>query len=90
MRTVRHVAVALALLAALSAQGQELMSRRTEHMNLVYYDKAHEYLTYHLARSFENSLAFHRKLFDYTPSEPVVILMQDFGDYGQGGTTTVP
>lgn len=90
MRTVRHVAVALALFTALAGQGQELMSRRTEHMNLVYYDKAHEYLTYHLARSFENSLAFHRKLFDYTPSEPVVILMQDFGDYGHGGTSTIP
>jgi hypothetical protein len=89
-RSVRHFAVVLTLLVAFAARGQELMSRRTENLNLVYYDKAHEYLTYHLARSFENSLAFHRKLFDYTPSEPVVVLMQDFGDYGHGGTSTVP
>ena len=90
MRYLRHAAVAIALFTTLSATAQELMSRRTENLNLVYYDKAHEYLTYHLARSFENSLAFHRHLFGYTPSEPVLILMQDFGDYGHGGTSTIP
>ncbi|HVS33099.1 MAG TPA: hypothetical protein VMS98_16755 [Thermoanaerobaculia bacterium] len=87
-RTV--IAIAVALSVASSADAQELKSRRTEHLNLVYYDDAHEYLTYHLTRSFENSLAFHRRLFDYTPSEPVLLLMQDFGDYGHGGTSTIP
>lgn len=82
--------VAVALLASLPVGAQELLSRRTQYLNLVYYDKAHEYLSYHLARAYENSLAFHRKLFDYTPSQPVLILMQDFGDYGHGGTSTVP
>ncbi len=72
------------------AAAQQLYSLRTQDLDLVYYDKAHEYLTYHLARSFENSLAFHKKLFDYTPTEPVAILMQDFGDFGHGGTSTVP
>ena len=67
---------------ALAAGAQQLESRRTRDLDLIYYDKAHEYLSYHLARSFENSLAFHRKLFGYDPSDPVVILMQDFGDYG--------
>jgi hypothetical protein len=77
-------------LLALPLPAQELDSRRTRDLDLIYYDKAHEYLSYHLARSFENSLAFDKKLFGYTPSEPVVILMQDFGDYGHGGTSTVP
>jgi len=79
----------LALLSA-PAIGQQLQSRQTEHLNLVYYDKSHEYLSYHLARCFENSLTFHRNLFHYTPTEPVMLLMQDFGDYGHGGTSTVP
>lgn len=73
-----------------SVGAQDLQSRQTEYLNLVYYDKAHEYLSYHLARCFENSLAFHRNLFHYTPTEPVVMLLQDFGDYGHGGTSTVP
>lgn len=87
---LRYAALLAVLLTATTAGAQQLMSRRTENLNLIYYDKSHEYLTYHLARSFENSLQFHRKLFDYTPSEPVVILMQDFGDYGHGGTSTIP
>jgi len=82
--------VSLTFAVTLAAQAQHLDSRRTRDLDLVYYDKAHEYLSYHLARSFENSLAFDKKLFGYTPSEPVVILMQDFGDYGHGGTSTVP
>jgi hypothetical protein len=82
--------IVLCLLLALPLAGQQLYSRRTKDLDLVYYDKAHEYLSYHLARSFENSLNFHKKLFDYTPSEPVMVLMQDFGDYGHGGTSTVP
>jgi hypothetical protein len=87
-RLAAVVSLALAMVAPVAAQ--ELYSRRTRDLDLVYYDKAHEYLSFHLARSFENSLAFHRRLFDYTPSEPVVMLMQDFGDYGHGGTSTVP
>ncbi len=86
---VKGVVILLLLLSTV-AQSQELRTRQTRDLDLVYYDKAHEYLTYHLARSFENSLNFDKKLFDYTPSEPVVILMQDFGDYGHGGTSTVP
>ncbi|MGZ8850480.1 MAG: YncE family protein [Thermoanaerobaculia bacterium] len=91
MRSKRSVITAVAILTtALTAGAQELLTRRTKDLDLVYYDKAHQYLTYHLVRSFENSLAFHEKLFDYKPSEPVVILMQDFADYGHGGTSTVP
>ena len=90
MKPVR-IAVCLLLLmvAALPASGQ-LYRRQTEFLDLIYYDKSHQYLTYHLTRSFENSLRFHRELFDYTPSEPIVLLFQDFGDYGHGGTSTVP
>ena len=84
----RFVRAAILLIAVAFPLHAELHSRRTDNLNLVYYDKAHEYLTFHLARSFENSLAFHRKLFDYTPTEPVAILFQDFGDYGHGGTST--
>ncbi|MEO8216178.1 MAG: hypothetical protein ABI718_03760 [Acidobacteriota bacterium] len=88
--TVRLLIVLCGLFGAAAAEAQELHSRRTPDLNLVYYDKAHEYLSFHLARSFENSLAFHEKLFDYTPTEPVLVLMQDFGDFGHGGTSTVP
>ena len=35
-------------------------------------------------------MEFHKKLFDYTPSEKITVLIQDFGDYGNGGATAIP
>ena len=64
----RFVRAAVLLIAVAIPLQAELYSRRTNQLNLIYYDKAHEYLSYHLTRCFENSLAFHRALFDYTPS----------------------
>ncbi len=90
MRLMRLCLLPVVLVLGHPMAAQQLYSRRTEQLNLIYYDKSHEYITYHLTRSFENSLAFHRRLFDYTPTEPIVILEQDFGDYGHGGTSTVP
>ena len=40
----------------------ELFSYETEFLKLIYYTKDHEYLVPHLARCFENSLAFHRNV----------------------------
>ncbi|MCU0643867.1 MAG: hypothetical protein MUC94_06365 [bacterium] len=67
-----------------------LYSLRTKNLRLIYYDKHHSYLLPHTARCFENSLKFHRALFNYTPSEEVTILFQDFNDYGSAGTSTIP
>lgn len=87
-----RVAASLAavLAATQAAAGVELWHYDTEYLRAIYYAKEHEPLVPHLARSFENSLGFHRKLFGWTPSEPIVVLLQDFGDYGHGGTSTVP
>ncbi|MBP7147582.1 MAG: PD40 domain-containing protein [Acidobacteria bacterium] len=97
-RTAGRLAVALgvavACVAAAAAaepeRGLHLYSYDTEFLKVVYYSKDHEYLVPHLVRCFENSLRFHRQLFDYTPSEKIVVLLHDFGDYGHGGTSTVP
>ena len=69
---------------------QQLHSNRTEYLDLVDYSAAHEYLTGHVIRCFENSMSFHRRLFDYTPTEPVTVLLEDWGDFGFGGTRTLP
>ncbi|MBN1154296.1 PD40 domain-containing protein [candidate division KSB1 bacterium] len=67
-----------------------LYSLQTKNLRLVYYDQSHSYLLPHMARCFENSLRFHRALFNYTPTEEVTILVQDFNDYGSAGTNTIP
>jgi hypothetical protein len=68
----------------------QFYSLETKNLRLIYYTKAHEYIVPHLARSFENALSFHSKLFDYVPSEKVSLILQDFGDYASGGANTVP
>lgn len=68
----------------------QLSALETEHLRLVYFSKGHEYLVPHVARCFEIALDFHSRLFEYTPSEPVTVLIQDFGDFGNGGATGVP
>lgn len=70
--------------------GLGLKTLQTKDLRLIYYDDEHEYVIPHLARCFENSMGFHRRLFDYTPSEPVTVLLQDFDDYGFAGASTLP
>ena len=62
----------------------------TPDLRLVYYDEEHSYVLSHLARCFENTMGYYRDFFDYEPSEPVTILLQDFDDYGYAGTSTIP
>jgi hypothetical protein len=78
----------LPLVAA--APASKLYIQATDHIELMYYSPAHEYLVTHLIRSYENALAFERGLFHYTPSGKVRVLLEDFGDYGHGAAASVP
>ena len=76
-----------------SLQGEihaQFYDLETSNLQLVYYDKEHQYLVPHLARCFENSFRFHQQLFGYRSTEKITILMQDLNDYGHGGTSTMP
>ncbi len=82
--------IVVIFLLSLSSVWAQLRSEETDNVRIVYYDPSHRYVLAHLERCFENALAFHEKFFDYTPSEKVTILLQDFGDYGHGGADSVP
>ena len=82
--------IPLLLFCSVSVPHAQFYSLQTKNLRLVYYSKAHEYLVPHLARCFENALSFHHDLFGYTPSEPITVLLEDFGDYGNGGATAIP
>jgi hypothetical protein len=62
----------------------------TKDLNLVYYNFGHEYLINHTIRSYTNALDFHKEKFDYQITEPVTVIMSDFGDFAQGGASAVP
>ena len=86
MKTLLTLFSVLAFLP-LSSQFQMI---ETDEMSLVTYDFGHQYILKHAGRCFHNSLEFHKKLFDYQPTEKISLLIQDFGDYGNAGATAVP
>jgi len=90
---LRTVMLVLSLAVLPRFQGPlraQLLTLETLDLRLVYYDPGLEYLIPHTARSFENAMMFHRRLFDYTPTEKVTVFLHDFNDYGTGGTSTIP
>jgi hypothetical protein len=90
-RTAVLIVVALSCLVAREASAQlEFRLFKTDDMLVVYMDEDNEYILPHLTNCFTNSFDFHKKLFDYTPSEPVTVLLQDFDDYGYAGASAMP
>lgn len=68
----------------------QLNTLQTKDLRLFYYGQQQSYLIPHIGRCFENSLNFHKHLFNYTPSEEVSVYLHDLNDYGTGGTNTIP
>lgn len=87
-RVLIGIAVFAGMCPALDAV--ELSSIETADLRLLYFDPSETFLTPYVVRSFENSIAHQRKVFDYSPSEKVTILLTDFADYGNAGAITVP
>src|SRR5262245_5325721 len=59
-------------------------------MRLVYTSPLQSHLVPQVSRSFQNSLQFHRRLFDYTPAGKINVLMHDLWHYGNAGARPVP
>lgn len=68
----------------------QFKSVKTDDLNLIYYNFGHEYLLNHTVRSYTNSLRFHQEKFNYNLSEPVSVIMSDYGDFANGGASAVP
>lgn len=76
---------------SLFGQGKiKLQKFETPNVKLVFLDPNASYLVPHTVRSFENALAFHKKFWEYVPSEKTNILFNDFTDVGNGGTNVLP
>ena len=61
----------------------------TKDLRLYYYDYL-SHLAPHALRTFTNSLEWQRRYMGWTPSEPTVVLLQDFADYGNAHTYSAP
>ncbi len=80
---------ALALFLLATTASAQLMSLQTQDLDVVYFG-AEKYLTPHVARCFENALRYDKQLFDWTPSEPITLFLDDFGDAGNAAATAIP
>jgi hypothetical protein len=95
-RGVRHARTAATLLfiaplllATARPADAQLAKVETPEVRLVYVpDEA--FVVPHAARTFLNSLAFQKRLFDFTPTERITVLLTDFEDGGGASASTVP
>lgn len=81
------VCVATGVPSLVAAQFQTL---ETGDMRLVYTSPLQSYLVPQVARSFENSLQFHRRFWSYDPDGRMEVLMHDLWHYGNAGARPVP
>ena len=68
--------------AAASADDIELSKLETPDLRLLYYDPIQTYLTPYIGRAYENSFAFQRKMFGWTPWDKPTVLLEDLSDSG--------
>jgi hypothetical protein len=90
---LRPIGVLLAFLATALAVGRaeaQLATIETPRLRLVYFDGSETYLVPHSARAFLNALEFEARLFEFSPTDPVTVLLADFSDAGNAAAGAVP
>lgn len=80
-------ALLLAVGTAARAQVDEIDA---DDLRLTYPSPVLSFIAPYTARCFENSMRFHKRLWGYTPSEPVNVMLDDFADYGNAGVWVNP
>ena len=68
----------------------DLSRLETEDLRLLYFDPAETFLTPYVGRSFENALAYERRMFGWDPWDQTTLLLKDFGDYGNAAARASP
>jgi hypothetical protein len=68
----------------------QFTATETNDVSIIFLAPTQTFIVPHVGRSFENALAFHRKLFDFTPREKLTVLLTDFSDAGNASAEAVP
>ncbi|MGE5169321.1 MAG: hypothetical protein ACM3JC_03000 [Rudaea sp.] len=79
----------LPLAARADDNGLGMSFLETPDLRLIYFDSL-KYLAPHAARTFTNALAWHRRTFDWHPSERTTVVLKDFADYGNARAIPAP
>ncbi len=72
------------------ACAEDLQQLQTDDLQLVWFHPAEDYLAPHVARSFENSMGWQKRVFGWVPDGKTNLLLKDFGDYGNAGARSSP
>lgn len=91
-RIRKSLILALILLSAGRAEADSfwMSKQETDDLRLLYFDPSTTYLVPHVTRSYQNSLEFQKRIFDWTPSEKTSVMLQDFSDFGNAAATSSP
>jgi hypothetical protein len=68
----------------------QLTSLETANLRLLFNEFTQTFLAAHVARCFENALAFYQGHFDYAPSEKVTLFLDDAMDYNNAAAWSSP
>ncbi|QXQ04951.1 hypothetical protein KX816_11670 [Sphingosinicellaceae bacterium] len=68
----------------------DLSTLETKDLSLLYFDPGQTYLTPYVARSFENAIQLHEKMFNWKPWDRTTALLKDFSDYGNAAARSSP
>jgi hypothetical protein len=79
----------IATVAAADGSPVNISGIETKDLSLLYYDDL-SFLEPHAVRTFTNSLAWQRRMFDWVPSERQTIWLRDFSDYGMAYADSAP
>ena len=80
----------LIVLLTLNITFSQFKKIESNDFNVISLNPQFDYVLKHAIRCTHNALDFHRNLFDYNPREKIFVMFQDFGDYGNGGATSLP
>ncbi|MBI4417749.1 MAG: hypothetical protein HY563_03160, partial [Ignavibacteriales bacterium] len=91
-RRINRLASALTLVTctAVFHADAQIYQYRSPNLHTISLGTGIEYLVGHSLRCFENAYAFNTSLYEWTPSEQVILFIQDLRDYGNAAALTVP
>ena len=72
------------------AEPFEMDVLETGDVRMLYFDPVQTYLVPHMARSFHNSMAFQKSMFDWQPWDKTTVVLTDLSDYGNAGASVSP
>ncbi len=80
----------LIICISINVSFSQLKKIETDDFQVVSASPGLDYVLGHAIRCSHNALNFQKKLFQYDPKEKIFVLFEDFGDFGNGGATSLP